>query len=158
MAEEATQTADETTAIEDNATKAQEEPEANLLLQIAAEYALCDHPTWRNKQLKRLKLYNNQARDESKVGTPCSSPFPDRVRLALRRNQFKDRTSGGITALTPTSGARRHRLPDAVFHLLPGRGLPLRERVLRGQRRRQSDIANFHRHDFRRSDPRFDYP
>jgi hypothetical protein len=45
--------ADETTAIEDK-TKAQEEAEAKLLLQIAAEHALCDDPTWRNKQLRRL--------------------------------------------------------------------------------------------------------
>jgi hypothetical protein len=46
--------ADETTAIEDNETKAQEEAEAKLLLQIAAEHALCDDPTWRNKQLRCL--------------------------------------------------------------------------------------------------------
>lgn len=76
------QPADETINTEDTDTKAQEEAEAKLLLQIAAEHALCDDPTWRNKQLKRFKIYNNQAPDERPFAL---HRIPDRLRRALRR-------------------------------------------------------------------------
>src|ERR1700709_2414743 len=93
-----TERADETTDNEE-LTKAQEEAEAKLLLQIEAEHALCDDPTWRNKQLRRLKLYNNQARDESKVGDPllfsvCPAVFAalydDRLTVEFEGNDEGD--------------------------------------------------------------------
>jgi hypothetical protein len=83
---------------EDTDTKAQEEAEAKLLLQIAAEHALCDDPTWRNKQLKRLKIYN-QARDESKVGDPLlftvfqtvfAALYDDRLSVVFEGNDEGD--------------------------------------------------------------------
>jgi hypothetical protein len=93
------QPADETIDTEDTDTKAQEEAEAKLLLQIAAEHTLCDDPTWRNKQLKRLKLYNNQARDESKVGDPLlftvfqtvfAALYDDRLSVVFEGNDEGD--------------------------------------------------------------------
>ena len=63
--------ADDTTATEEE-TKAEAERLDKLLLQIDAEHKLCADFTApkRAKWLRRLKLYNNQARDESKVGDP----------------------------------------------------------------------------------------
>jgi hypothetical protein len=89
---------DETTDNEE-LTKAQEEAEAKLLLQIEAEHTLCDDVTWRNKQLKRLKLYNNQARDESKVGDPLlfttfqtvfAALYDDRLSVEFEGNEEGD--------------------------------------------------------------------
>ncbi|SCB55045.1 hypothetical protein GA0061098_103419 [Bradyrhizobium shewense] len=61
----------------------------------------CDDPTWRNKQLKRLKLYNNQARDESKVGAPLLFTVFQTVFAAL----YDDRLSNcPLRNSKPTNG------------------------------------------------------
>jgi hypothetical protein len=85
--------ADETTATEDE-TKVEAERLDNLLFQISAEHKLsADYiRRWRNKQLRRLKLYNNQAREESKVG--------DRLLFIVFQTVFAALYDGRLTVQT----------------------------------------------------------
>lgn len=89
----------ETTTDSDQETKAEAERLEALLRQVEAERTLCDDPTWRNKQLKRLKLYNNQARDPSKVGDPLlftvfqtvfAALYDDRLSVEFEGNEEGD--------------------------------------------------------------------
>ena len=59
--------------------------ENRLRGQVKKEYLLCDEHTqgWRTTQLKRLKLYNNQKRDQSKVGDPLLFSVFNTVLAAL---------------------------------------------------------------------------
>jgi len=106
--------ADETTDNEDNDTEAEQKAEAKLLLQIQAEHKLCDdfmRPK-RAKWLKRLKLYNNQTRDESKVGDPLLFTVFQTVFAAL----YVDRLSSLFEANDEGDQDTAENLTDLAQH------------------------------------------
>jgi hypothetical protein len=104
------QRADGTTATEEE-TKAETERLEALLRQIGAEHKISDDYVrpWRNKQLRRLKIYNNQARDESKVGDPLlftvfqtvfAALYDDRLSAVFEGNDEGDQdTAENLTDL-----------------------------------------------------------
>lgn len=91
--------------------KAAEDSDQKLIRQIEAEHKLCDDfiEPKRQKTLKRLKLYNNQARDESKVGDPLlftvfqtvlAALYDDRLSVVFEGNEEGDQdTAENLTDL-----------------------------------------------------------
>lgn len=99
--------AEETTESED----AEQKAEQKLIDQIVAEHKLCDDfmQPKRKVWLRRLKLYNNQAREESKVGDPLlfttfqtvfSALYEDRLSVVFEGNEEGDQdTAENLTDL-----------------------------------------------------------